>query len=600
MAFADTLLLHTKRSPLHIVLVDQNPQPGGHWLHDYDFVHLHQPSIVYGVESTALEGNWLTQNLLSLRLPWQHRASKPELVEYYRKLMEAWTGRTKGLYSNVGDVLADLNDGAQKQREAGGSRNKGNTPHRVEFFPCSTFDFEAFVKGDGKTIRFSQCSESGSRTSCNVQVREKVVNAVLGANAIPSQCPPNFKHANNINLVTVNDVFSMTSTSAQERKATGGSWFSWGSGKSSQSTTSVTKETSSDATNSESYRKAIEISSKSRFVVIGAGKTGMDCVHYLLTELDVSPDQIFWVLSQDVWMLNRASASPQRVVEYTLKALEGEGDERSINLALERDGHVFRLDASKKVEPTASRFPTISIQELEVLRKVEKLIRQGRIREITADGDLIFENGHVTKREFFRDPEDSSTSSDIFYIHCSSPGPFAGKKPLTIFPRPNYLCLWPLVNPPTTQSGSFLAAIECARLNKTLNTSLIQQVWTEIFAKNDDLLAAATSTDSDFAKPCPENQLEICLSAMFQPGLGESAARILLNIAGIQLILDGSVPDKGTKFLKNNRLSLFSIPGAKVNSEKNLGILLEKKRKSLSLLEEKLLQIYLPHVAKAE
>lgn len=41
------------------------------------------------------------------------------------------------------------------------------------------------------------------------------------------------------------------------------------------------------------------------FVVLGAGKTAMDCAVWLL-ENDADPDQITWVMPRDPWVINRA------------------------------------------------------------------------------------------------------------------------------------------------------------------------------------------------------------------------------------------------------------------------------------------------------
>ena len=51
MAFVDTLLSLTDA---RVVVVDREPRPGGHWLHAYPFVRLHQPSANYGVASRPL------------------------------------------------------------------------------------------------------------------------------------------------------------------------------------------------------------------------------------------------------------------------------------------------------------------------------------------------------------------------------------------------------------------------------------------------------------------------------------------------------------------------------------------------------------------
>ncbi|MEO0998968.1 MAG: NAD(P)-binding protein, partial [Pseudomonadota bacterium] len=51
LAFADEMLT---RSDAHMTIVERRHAPGGHWNDTYPFVRLHQPSVFYGVESTAL------------------------------------------------------------------------------------------------------------------------------------------------------------------------------------------------------------------------------------------------------------------------------------------------------------------------------------------------------------------------------------------------------------------------------------------------------------------------------------------------------------------------------------------------------------------
>ena len=41
-----------------------------------------------------------------------------------------------------------------------------------------------------------------------------------------------------------------------------------------------------------------------RYVVIGAGKTGLDALLQLL-DTGVSPESILWIISQDCWYFNR-------------------------------------------------------------------------------------------------------------------------------------------------------------------------------------------------------------------------------------------------------------------------------------------------------
>ena len=96
-AFADTVLHHSSSS-LQIVIVDAHEAPGGHWNDSYDFVELHQPSKLYGVETVALgDGSD------------EHRANRKELLEYYDKVREKWTGRLHFCGGVYFDLKQELN-----------------------------------------------------------------------------------------------------------------------------------------------------------------------------------------------------------------------------------------------------------------------------------------------------------------------------------------------------------------------------------------------------------------------------------------------------------------------------------------------------------
>lgn len=51
MSFVDVILAESDAS---VIMVDRKAEPGGHWNDAYSFVHLHQPSRFYGVNSTEL------------------------------------------------------------------------------------------------------------------------------------------------------------------------------------------------------------------------------------------------------------------------------------------------------------------------------------------------------------------------------------------------------------------------------------------------------------------------------------------------------------------------------------------------------------------
>ena len=86
LAFIDTLL--TELPQAKVVLVDRRARPGGHWVDDYDFVRLHQPSVLYGLASRQLEGNWLKLLLGRFQLPWRHRATKAEILAHFSEFVD--------------------------------------------------------------------------------------------------------------------------------------------------------------------------------------------------------------------------------------------------------------------------------------------------------------------------------------------------------------------------------------------------------------------------------------------------------------------------------------------------------------------------------
>jgi cation diffusion facilitator CzcD-associated flavoprotein CzcO len=144
IAFVDTLL--SELPSAKVILVDKNSAPGGHWLNAYGFVRLHQPSLLYGVASRQLEGNWARLMLTKFMYPWHHRATKQEILTHFEHY--------------VNDKVAE---------------------GRLEFYPRCVYDFERENEG------IYSFSTSDGTTSYSVKVNAKVVNGVVGAPIIPSR-----------------------------------------------------------------------------------------------------------------------------------------------------------------------------------------------------------------------------------------------------------------------------------------------------------------------------------------------------------------------------------------------------------------------------
>jgi hypothetical protein len=116
-----------------------------------------------------------------------------------------------------------------------------------------------------------------------------------------------------------------------------------------------------------------------------------------LLDNGVSPDAIRWIRPRDAWMLDRANAQPLDLVSSLIAdvayQLEAAAEAESVDdlfPRLEAKGHLIRLD--ERVEPTMYRCATVSTGELEQLRSIENVVRQGRVRSIGTN-QIVLENG---------------------------------------------------------------------------------------------------------------------------------------------------------------------------------------------------------------
>jgi hypothetical protein len=143
----------------------------------------------------------------------------------------------------------------------------------------------------------------------------------------------------------------------------------------------------------------------SGFTVIGAGKTAMDTCNWLLDE-GVDPGRIRWIRPRDGWLFNRAFFQPLAQVGSYMQ-LQARWVEAAANAAtgsefahrMEADDVLVRIDRDR--EPEVFRGPTVSIAELDALRKIGDVVRLGRVLrvgrdEVTlADGTIAADPGQV-------------------------------------------------------------------------------------------------------------------------------------------------------------------------------------------------------------
>lgn len=160
------------------------------------------------------------------------------------------------------------------------------------------------------------------------------------------------------------------------------------------------------------------------YVVIGAGKTGIDACLWLL-EQHVEPDKITWIVSRDAWLLDRRNA--QMMDEFffdTIGAaaaqMESIAEATSIEDMfdrLEQTGYLLRID--RNVRPTMFHAATVSKPELEELRRIKNVVRLGHVQSISID-EIGLDGGVI------------ATSANTIHIDCSA-NAIANRELKTIF-----------------------------------------------------------------------------------------------------------------------------------------------------------------------
>ena len=131
-----------------------------------------------------------------------------------------------------------------------------------------------------------------------------------------------------------------------------------------------------------------------RYVVIGAGKTGMDSILFLLAN-GVAPERIQWIVSQDAWLFNRGAMQPGIVLDSVVemvRSLVDATDLDDIFLRLEQRGMLFRLDTSTL--PTKWRCATVDQPELNNLRRITDVVPMGRVQHI-GTAEMVLDQGTV-------------------------------------------------------------------------------------------------------------------------------------------------------------------------------------------------------------
>jgi hypothetical protein len=282
---------------------------------------------------------------------------------------------------------------------------------------CDYFQrvLEEHLLASGQVRFFGMCDYIGDWSSehhfvsrltgegSTVRVRRKVVDATYLAPSVPATHTPSFEVEQNVRLIPINDLVALTEP---------------GSG----------------------------------YTIIGAGKTAMDACSWLL-DSDVDPEAIRWIRPRDTWLLDRVFQQPLELVGSLIEgvSLQLEAAAQAENVAdlfrrLEACGQLVRLDPT--VEPTMYRCATVSQAELESLRLIQNVVRQGRVLHVGEDR-LVLEAGSIP------------TDAKQLYVDCTAEG--LRKTPGRAIFDPNRITLQSVRTCLPTFNAALIAFVESAR-----------------------------------------------------------------------------------------------------------------------------------------
>jgi hypothetical protein len=156
-----------------------------------------------------------------------------------------------------------------------------------------------------------------------------------------------------------------------------------------------------------------------RYVIIGAGKTGIDAILFLLDQ-GVSSHRIQWIVPNDAWLWARSTVQPGgalKTITAFVESIVGASCVDEVYLRLERQGIVSRVDTTTL--PTKWRCATVGDAELDGLRQIEDVVRMGRVRRVSRD-KIELDDGAV------------DAAQDSLFVDCTANG-LAKSQPVPVF-----------------------------------------------------------------------------------------------------------------------------------------------------------------------
>jgi hypothetical protein len=204
------------------------------------------------------------------------------------------------------------------------------------------------------------------------------------------------------------------------------------------------------------------------FVVLGGGKTGLDCVSWLL-EAGAPPASISWVISRDAWWSNRRAfqtIAPLRTgtLRLTLGTSEAMAHASSVDDLCDRmeaAGAWLRLDAN--VRPTMFHAATVTPAELARARTIGRVLREGKVLALEP-GCMRMQGGAV------------ACAPDTLFIDCTASALARGCHDRTPIFSPGRIDLLLVRFPALSQSAGMLAFIEAHVEDEAVKQSMTRTV----------------------------------------------------------------------------------------------------------------------------
>jgi hypothetical protein len=275
---------------------------------------------------------------------------------------------------------------------------------RVDYRPMSNW-----LGGNGGRGEFESLL-SGQRTE--VVVRKKVVDATWFSPPVPSTHTPKFKVASGVSVVPPNALPQL-------------------------------------------WHRPPPSGLPKRFVVLGAGKTAMDALIWLL-QSGADADSLHWVMPRDSWLINRLTTQPGP--DFFRHSIGSQADQmeafakatstRDLYARLEACGALLRIHPER--EPTMFHLATVSTGEVEQLRRVGNVIRLGRAQALETDR-LVLDQGTLPMPE------------GTLYVDCTASAVDASisarRPPQSVF-QPGQIVLQLVRLPQPAFSAALLAYVE--------------------------------------------------------------------------------------------------------------------------------------------